>query len=230
MSKALTSDLILARAKTDHLHSVKKINLWGNDIEDVSLLRQMPNVEVLSLSVNKISSLKEFSHCPKLQELYLRKNNITDLSEISYLTDLSDLKILWLWDNPCAETPQYREYIIKLLPNLTKLDNEAITMEERTAAAKLNINLGNKKIAASNNNNYLGDYQSNSEKEAPYSSKQQGNDHEDNKYSGDYQTPKNYGYRNEGNEYQKPREEGSRRGIASEKSAREAYVKLVDDE
>lgn len=32
----------------------------------MKLLRNMPNVEVLSLSVNKISTLKEFSHCAKL--------------------------------------------------------------------------------------------------------------------------------------------------------------------
>jgi len=142
MGKALTPDLILARAKTDNLYTVKKVNLWGNDIEDVKLLRQMPNVEVLSLSVNRIASLKEFSNCAKLQELYLRKNNIADLSEIRYLINLQELKILWLWDNPCADTPNYREYIIKMLPNLVKLDNETITPEERSAASKLNINFG----------------------------------------------------------------------------------------
>ena len=146
MSKPLTPDLVLARSKSDKLSMVKKINLWGNDINDVKLLRQMPNVEVLSLSVNKISSLKEFGTCSKLEELYLRKNNITDLSEIRYLTNLQHLKILWLWDNPCFETPNYREYVIKLLPNLEKLDNEQITPEERSAAAKLNINFGDLQI------------------------------------------------------------------------------------
>jgi len=140
MVRELTADLVLARSKIDNLSLVKKVNVWGNDIEDVKILRQMPNVEILSLSVNRINTLKEFSNCPKLQELYLRKNNIADLSEIRYLINLPDLKILWLWDNPCADTPNYREYIIKALPNLTKLDNDPVTQEERAAAAKLNIN------------------------------------------------------------------------------------------
>ena len=79
MSKPLTHDLVLSRAKSENLSLVTKINLWGNEIDDVKLLRELPNLEVLSLSVNKISSLKEFAHCTKLQELYLRKNNISDL-------------------------------------------------------------------------------------------------------------------------------------------------------
>jgi hypothetical protein len=120
---------------------VKNLNLWGNDLEDIRLLRQMPNVEVLSLSVNKIASLKEFANCNKLQELYLRKNNIADLSEIRHLTNLPNLRVLWLWDNPCAEIPNYREIVIKVLPNLGKLDNTAITPEEKSAASKITVNL-----------------------------------------------------------------------------------------
>jgi len=176
MGKALTPDLILARAKTDNLYTVKKVNLWGNDIEDVKLLRQMPNVEVLSLSVNRIASLKEFSNCAKLQELYLRKNNIADLSEIRYLINLQELKILWLWDNPCADTPNYREYIIKMLPNLVKLDNETITPEERSAASKLNINFGDFHVSPKEQND-------------PYSGKKPTFDNieSQNKYSNEYQ-------------------------------------------
>ena len=177
MGKALTPDLILARAKTDNLYTVKKVNLWGNDIEDVKLLRQMPNVEVLSLSVNRIASLKEFSNCSKLQELYLRKNNISDLAEIRYLINLQDLKILWLWDNPCADTPNYREYIIKMLPNLQKLDNETITPEERTAASKLNINFGDYHLSPKEQND-------------PYSGKKPTFENVENqsKYTYDYQS------------------------------------------
>jgi len=141
MGKALTADLVLLRSKSDRLTNVKNLNLWGNDLEDIRILREMPNVEVLSLSVNKISSLKEFSYCAKLTELYLRKNAIAELSEIQYLARLPNLKVLWLWDNPCAEHASYREYVIKLLPNLTKLDNTAITPEERNQCATMNFNV-----------------------------------------------------------------------------------------
>eukprot|EP00330_Aristerostoma_sp_ATCC50986_P007627 CAMPEP_0114580694 /NCGR_PEP_ID=MMETSP0125-20121206/4922_1 /TAXON_ID=485358 ORGANISM="Aristerostoma sp., Strain ATCC 50986" /NCGR_SAMPLE_ID=MMETSP0125 /ASSEMBLY_ACC=CAM_ASM_000245 /LENGTH=180 /DNA_ID=CAMNT_0001772397 /DNA_START=39 /DNA_END=581 /DNA_ORIENTATION=+ len=155
---------------------IKKINLWGNDIEEVKLLRQMPNVEILSLSVNKIASLKEFANCPKLQELYLRRNMVSDLSEIRYLTGLQNLRILWLWDNPCSDDPNYREYVIKMLPNLVKLDNDPITPEERAAASKLNLNLA--------------DYQINPKDDVPQSPNKNAQDYEDqggyNKYENKY--------------------------------------------
>merc|ERR1712169_40766 len=136
MGKALAQDLVLLRSKCDKLASVKNLNLWGSDIDDVRILREMPNVEVLSLSVNKITSLKEFAHCTKLTELYLRKNAVSELTEVKYLQSLSNLRVLWLWDNPCAENANYREYIIRTLPFLQKLDNTAITPEERQSAIK----------------------------------------------------------------------------------------------
>ena len=40
------------------LNDVKSLNCWGQDLADVSILCEMPNVEVLSLSVNRISTLK----------------------------------------------------------------------------------------------------------------------------------------------------------------------------
>jgi hypothetical protein len=138
MGKALAQDLVLLRSKCDKLSSVKNLNLWGSDIDDVRILREMPNVEVLSLSVNKITSLKEFAHCTKLTELYLRKNAVSELTEVKYLQNLGNLRVLWLWDNPCAENSNYREYIIKTLPYLQKLDNTAITPEERQLSLKTN--------------------------------------------------------------------------------------------
>ena len=131
MSKPLTADLILQRTKAGNLESVKNLNLWGNDIDDVRILKEMPNLEVLSLSVNKIATLKPFQYCKKLSELYLRKNDISDLNEIKYIQNLPLLKVLWLWDNPCAEVANYRELVISALPNLVKLDNQVIAPEER---------------------------------------------------------------------------------------------------
>ncbi|GFS75900.1 hypothetical protein TNCV_4665491 [Trichonephila clavipes] len=95
----------------------------GSELTDVSIVKKLPNVEVLSLSVNAISSLEDFSHCNNLQELYIRKNNISELGEIRHLRDLPKLKNLWLADNPCAESDEYRLTVIRALPQLQKLDN-----------------------------------------------------------------------------------------------------------
>ncbi len=66
MGKELTAELILTKTKADSLYNIRNLNLWGNDLDDLKILRQMPKLEVLSLSVNKISTLKEFANCPKL--------------------------------------------------------------------------------------------------------------------------------------------------------------------
>jgi hypothetical protein len=38
LGKALTNELIFTKTKSDSLHNIKNINLWGNDLEDLSLL------------------------------------------------------------------------------------------------------------------------------------------------------------------------------------------------
>ena len=98
------------------------------------VLLRMPNVEVLSLSVNSISSLSCFRKCSRLRELYLRKNDVRNLADIQYLASIRCLKILWLSDNPCAETDEYRATVIQYLPNLEKLDNVDVTDSERLSA------------------------------------------------------------------------------------------------
>lgn len=50
---------------------------------------------------------------------------------------LQQLKILWLSDNPCAEVPHYRSFVIAHLRSLEKLDNLDVTTQERTAAASI---------------------------------------------------------------------------------------------
>lgn len=160
MKKTLTHELVVSKTRCDNLFLLKNLNLWGNDLYDLKLLRQMPNLEILSLSVNKISSLKEFSNCPKLQELYLRKNNISDLSELRFLSNLSNLKTLWLLDNPCAEVKDYRKIVIKALPNISKLDNSEVTKEERESSMNVVwLGLGRTEEKISESNNYYCDYE-----------------------------------------------------------------------
>lgn len=108
----------------------------------MSVIKELPNLEVLSLSVNKIATLRDFATCSRLTELYLRKNAVADLSEVQYLCSLRHLRVLWLWDNPCAEIANYRLVVIHYLPQLSKLDNTEITNEEREAAKGINVEDG----------------------------------------------------------------------------------------
>ncbi|CAG5126181.1 unnamed protein product [Candidula unifasciata] len=126
----LTEALVLIRTRAADLESVRKLNCWACNIGDVNIVRRMPNLEVCSLTINKLTSLRDFSHCHNLQELYVRTNNIQHLSDIYYLKHLKKLRSLWLSENPCASRDNYRPTVLKVLPNLHKLDNIAVTGEE----------------------------------------------------------------------------------------------------
>ena len=113
------------------------MNLWGQRLEDVSIVSKLPNIETIALSVNEIKTLAPFQHCLHLRELFLRRNSIPSLSEIKYLTNLPALQTLWLADNPITQEPNYREFVIAMLPHLTKLDEVDITQKERDEAIKI---------------------------------------------------------------------------------------------
>ena len=141
MGKKLTEDMIKDKSNIDDISTLIDLNFWASELEDVSILNDMPNVETVSLSLNKIMSLSFFKNCTNLKELFLRKNKIENLKEVNHLRSLPNLKVLWLWDNPLSSHPHYRLYIIKMLPRLQKLDNAAVSQEERLAAKKLDPNI-----------------------------------------------------------------------------------------
>ncbi|XP_072826238.1 cilia- and flagella-associated protein 410 [Vicugna pacos] len=132
----LTRKMVLSRAKASELHSVRKLNCWGSRLTDISICREMPSLEVVTLSVNSISSLEPVSRCRQLSELYLRGNRIASLAELSHLKGLPRLRVLWLAGNPCcgACPHRYRMTVLRTLPQLQKLDNQAVTEEEVSRA------------------------------------------------------------------------------------------------
>ncbi|ERE86863.1 cilia- and flagella-associated protein 410 isoform X1 [Cricetulus griseus] len=132
----LTRKMVLSRAKASELHSVRKLNCWGSQLTDISICREMPSLEVITLSVNSVSTLEPVRGCRRLSELYLRRNRIPSLDELFYLKDLPHLRVLWLAENPCCGTSPhlYRMTVLRNLPHLQKLDNQAVTEEELTRA------------------------------------------------------------------------------------------------
>lgn len=108
-------------------HFVKFNKLWSLLTQvffDVHFyLLQTQTFLSLFSSLNAVENLQPFSTCRNLQQLYLRNNNVSDLREICHLKELDNLTRLWLSDNPCTETSNYRHTVIKTLPQLTLLDN-----------------------------------------------------------------------------------------------------------
>jgi Leucine-rich repeat len=135
----LTLGIIQAKSKTDNLKMISKLNLSGIGFEDISIIRQMPNLEVVSLPVNRITSLKDFQYLTKLTDLSVRKNNISQISNLLYLRTLPNLKNLWMMENPISSQANYRLLVVALLPQLEKLDNKEVTAEERAAARQVDV-------------------------------------------------------------------------------------------
>ncbi|CAG8540306.1 6930_t:CDS:2 [Funneliformis mosseae] len=131
----LTDELILNKSSAKSVVEVRNLNLWGCELDDVSVLKNCSSLEILSLSVNNLTSLEQLSECKTLKELYLRKNYINDSEQVKHLTSLRNLEVLWLCDNPCAEDEKkYRNIVLRYLPWLKKLDHHEVTDEEVLAS------------------------------------------------------------------------------------------------
>ena len=126
MSKKLTLELITKRLKNSKLNEIKALNLWGKELEDISILSQLPNLEIVSLRKNKISNIEVFKNHKNLRELYLKENLINDIKQIEQLKDLKQFEILSLEENPITSIPDYRNKILEILPQLKKLDDKTV--------------------------------------------------------------------------------------------------------
>ena len=131
----LTAESLLMKTKQP-LSSITKINMWGNDLGDVSIVKNIPNLEVAGLTINHITTLADFQYCTKLRELFLRGNKVeASLEQVKYLQHLPNLRVLNLSDNPIAQDlPFYRIAVLKFAPNLEKLDDIPVTFEEKQTA------------------------------------------------------------------------------------------------
>jgi Leucine-rich repeat (LRR) protein len=134
----LTKTLILSRfSKKSDLSEITKLNIYAENIEDISILSSMPKLEYLSLSSNKISSLSALSNCIYLREIYLRNNNISSFEELNNLRHLFNLKILWLEGNPICDDNFYRKKVLNILPQVTSLDNKKRILRRERANVQI---------------------------------------------------------------------------------------------
>ncbi|XP_011724183.1 cilia- and flagella-associated protein 410 isoform X1 [Macaca nemestrina] len=110
--------------------------LYFSDASTFCRMEMRPIPSVATFSVNSISTLEPVSRCQRLSELYLRRNRIPSLAELFYLKGLPRLRVLWLAENPCCGTSphHYRMTVLRTLPRLQKLDNQAVTEEELSRA------------------------------------------------------------------------------------------------
>lgn len=159
MIKVLTEEFIKEKYfyTSKRLSELKVINIWGKELEDISILSTLPNLETICLSSNNILDLSALQNCHALKELYLRKNKIKDLNQLLHLKNLSNLRILWINDNPISQIENYRYFIEKNLPQIKNLDHfptinylcQFINEDEHRLITTIIDNLKNKSLQKS---------------------------------------------------------------------------------
>ncbi|VVC34337.1 Leucine-rich repeat,Leucine-rich repeat domain, L domain-like [Cinara cedri] len=114
--------------------------LNNNHFKHVNGLKNLTNIlfektdylSWLDLSSNRLTVISdEFLLFPNLSMLFLHQNNIQNLSEVYKLRKLKELKTLTLYNNPLCMGIKYRTIVIRMLPQIRKLDNVVVVSSER---------------------------------------------------------------------------------------------------
>jgi internalin A len=93
------------------LASLRVLDLWGNQITDISPLLRLVSLEDLSIGFNNLKDVTVLKYLTKLIDLNLIDNQIMDISPLRCLTNLTTLR---LWNNQVSDILPLRD-----LNNLT---------------------------------------------------------------------------------------------------------------
>ena len=97
---------------------------------DRTSLGDLPNLQIFICDNNLMKNINGFSKYDSLKTLSFQNNKIQDLNCIEKLSELNKLKEIILKGNPVTRYNNYRINIIKLLPNIIKIDGYEITEDE----------------------------------------------------------------------------------------------------
>ena len=149
----LTREMIVKKSQNYNLDTITQLNMWGQYLQNISIIREMVSLTSVTFSKNQIKSLKDFQYLSKLKQLSLKDNLINDFKELNYLKPCTQLRELWLEQNPISSKPGYRYIVIRYLPFLSKLDNIEISDDDRKGASQIESFENREKIK----NNYKND-------------------------------------------------------------------------
>ncbi|XP_055776513.1 centriolin isoform X3 [Salvelinus fontinalis] len=122
--------------KLEKLHNLRELHLSNNIIHKIEGLEHMTRLQLLNLSSNDIEHVPLWlaKKLRSLQTLNLQRNKISSLHELSRLKPLKNLTELTVAENPIANLPHYRLFLVFHLRSLETLDGQPISQEEREQA------------------------------------------------------------------------------------------------
>ena len=102
---------------------------------DRTTIGSLPSLQVFLCDNNYLKNINGFEKFYSIQSISFENNKIPDYNSLEKLSSLSSLKDLALGNNPVSKAINYRNTIIRMFPNLLKLDGKEITNEEREMIA-----------------------------------------------------------------------------------------------
>ena len=102
---------------------------------DRSSIGILPSLQVFLCDNNYLKYINDFDKFYSIQILSFENNKIPDYNSLEKLAALVYLKDLSIANNPVTKSINYRNSIIRMFPNLLKLDGRPITNEEKEMIA-----------------------------------------------------------------------------------------------
>ena len=116
---------------------------------DKASIGVLPSLQVFLCDNNYLKNINGFEKLFSVQSISFENNKVPDYNSLEKLSNLENLKDLSIGNNPITKSINYRNTIIRMFPNLLKLDGKEITNEEREMIAM--------EMQMDGNNNYEDD-------------------------------------------------------------------------
>lgn len=118
--------------------SLRELYLAENKIKGLAGLEKLPSLKTLHLRQNLIKVLvKPLPDLPAIFHLNLRENRIADVKQIKKFKYFTSLKSATIIGNPVTEElGDVKKELIILLPQLTRINKDEVTLEDREEAAQ----------------------------------------------------------------------------------------------
>ena len=85
MSRKLTIELIFSEMNIKSVSGLIALNINGKNINDISILSQIPSLEIISLNNNDINNLSALKNLKNLKKLSLKGNKIIFLKRYNII-------------------------------------------------------------------------------------------------------------------------------------------------
>ena len=116
------------------------IDLTDNELIELSNFPRLKNLKVLLVGNNNITSINDDklpNNLPHLQTISFIHNNISKFLDIRILSEFKYLSNITFLENPIMNSPNYRYFIIWLIPTLKVLDFSKVKQKDLIKAKEL---------------------------------------------------------------------------------------------